>query len=229
MRTLTIGSLSLSAVALLVLAAGAAAQEAPPATLNAVEMRQLIARGEPGDHARLSAHFAALADRDAAEGKRHGAMSQGAGGSPTRDQTASLRAHCTQLAKLNAESAVTLRELATHHQRLAVGASSVAPTTGTKYHEGAGASVPTELELIALAANARTSADHRSLETYFLTQAKRHTSAADDHSAMAGAYRSARITGAAVHCDRLVALSRDSAKQAAEAAAVHKQLGGAAR
>jgi len=32
-----------------------------------------------------------------------------------------------------------------------------------------------------------------------------------------------------VHCDRLVELSRDSAKEATEAAAMHKQLAGVTR
>ena len=39
----------------------------------------------------------------------------------------------------------------------------------------------------------------------------------------------ARLGEAAVHCDRLVTLSRDSAKEATEAAAMHKQLAGVAR
>ena len=46
---------------------------------------------------------------------------------------------------------------------------------------------------------------------------------------MAQAYRRTRIAQAAVHCDRLVALSRDSAKEATEAAAMHKELAGMGR
>jgi hypothetical protein len=47
--------------------------------------------------------------------------------------------------------------------------------------------------------------------------------------AMAQAYRGTRITQAAAHCDRLVTLSRDSAKEATAAAEMHKQLAGVAR
>jgi len=45
----------------------------------------------------------------------------------------------------------------------------------------------------------------------------------------AQAYRGTRIAQAAVHCDRLVTLSRDSAKEATAAAAMHKDLAGGAR
>jgi hypothetical protein len=41
---------------------------------------------------------------------------------------------------------------------------------------------------------------------------------------MAQAYRGTRIAQAAVHCDRLVTLSQDEAKEAAAAADMHKQL-----
>jgi hypothetical protein len=42
-------------------------------------------------------------------------------------------------------------------------------------------------------------------------------------------YRGTRIAQAAAHCDRLVTLSREEAKEATEAAAMHKQLAGLAR
>ena len=42
------------------LAPGAAAQDTSPAALNALEVKQLVARAEPSDHARLGAHFSAL-------------------------------------------------------------------------------------------------------------------------------------------------------------------------
>ena len=43
---------------------------------------------------------------------------------------------------------------------------------------------------------------------------------------MAQAYRGTRIAQAAVHHDRLVTLSRDTAKEANAAAAMHRQLAG---
>ena len=80
-----------------------------------------------------------------------------------------------------------------------------------------------------MAAKASTPAEHHGLEEYFLTSAKRYTAAEKEHAAMAAAYRGTRIAQAAVHCDRLIELSRDSAKEATEAAAMHKQLAGLTR
>ena len=42
-------------------------------------------------------------------------------------------------------------------------------------------------------------------------------------------YRGTRIAQAAVHCDVLVRLSRDAAKEATAAAEMHKQLAGVGR
>jgi hypothetical protein len=46
---------------------------------------------------------------------------------------------------------------------------------------------------------------------------------------MAQAYRGTRIAQAAVHCDRMVDLSREAAKEATTAAEMHKQLANVAR
>ena len=85
-----------------------------------------------------------------------------------------------------------------------------------------------------MAAKASTPADHRALEEYFLTLAKRYTGAAADHKAMASAYRGLPrspgwAAGAAAHCDRLVTLAEESANEAAGAAAMHRQLAGVGR
>ena len=85
-----------------------------------------------------------------------------------------------------------------------------------------------------MAAKASTPADHRALEEYFLTLAKRYTGEAADHKAMASAYRGLPrspgwAAGAAAHCDRLATLSGESANEAAGAAAMHKQLAGVGR
>jgi hypothetical protein len=140
-----------------------------------------------------------------------------------------MSAHCKRLADLNTQSATTVRELATYHQKLASGAAATPPAAGARFEGGAGARAPTDQELNAMAAKASTPADHRALEEYFLTLAKRYTAAANEHVATANTYRGTRIAQAAVHCDRLVTLSRDSAKEATEAAAMHKQLAGVAR
>jgi hypothetical protein len=46
---------------------------------------------------------------------------------------------------------------------------------------------------------------------------------------MAQSYRGTRIAQAAAHCDRIVALSRDAAKEATAAAEMHTQLANIAR
>ena len=80
-----------------------------------------------------------------------------------------------------------------------------------------------------MAAKARTPADHLALEEYFLTLAKRYTADANEHAAVAQSYRGTKIAQAAAHSDRLVALSRDSAKEATAAAAMHKAFANIAR
>jgi hypothetical protein len=229
MRTLTIRSLSLPVLVFLVLAGNAAAQNKSPALLNSLDVQQLVKRAEPGDHARLAAHFTALADGYAAEARRHTSMSQSFVGNPSRNLGTGMSAHCKHLADLNTQSVTELRELATYHQKLASGAAATPPGAGARFEGGAGAPVPTDRELNAMAAKASTPADHRALEEYFQTLAKRYTADANEHVAMANTYRGTRIAQAAVHCDRLVALSRDEAKEATEAAAMHKQLAGVAR
>ena len=130
---------------------------------------------------------------------------------------------------LNTQSATTLRELATYHQKLASGAAATPPAGGGRFEGGAGAHAPTDQELNAMAAKAGTPADHHALEEYFLTLAKRYTAEANEHAAVANTYRGTRIAQAAVHHDRLAGLSRDEAKEATAAAEMHKQLAGIAR
>jgi hypothetical protein len=229
MRTIHIGSLSLAAVAVLTMVGTAAAQDKSSGVLNRLEVQQLVARAEPGDHARLSVHFAALGDRYAAEAKRHVSMSQSFGGNPNRNLGTGMSAHCKRLADLNTQSATTVRELATYHGKLGSGVPATPPRGGARFESGAGAPEPTEKELNALATKARTPSEHRALEEYFLTLAKRYTAEANEHATMAQTYRGTRIAQAAVHHDRLAALARDSAKEANEGAAMHKQLASVAR
>src|SRR5262245_1363251 len=92
-----------------------------------------------------------------------------------------------------------------------------------------GAPEPTEKELNAMAAKAGTHSEHKALEEYFLTLAKRYTTEATEHVALAQAYRGTKIAQASVHHDRLAALARDSAKEATAAAEMHKQLADVAR
>ena len=229
MRTIQIRSLSLAAFAFLAFAGNAAAQDKSPALLNSLEVQQLVKRSEPGDNARLAAHFTALADSYVAEAKRHTSMAQSFVGNPSRNLGTGMSAHCKQLADLNTKSAFELRELATYHQKLASGAAATPPTGSARFEGGAGARVPTDQELNALAAKAGSPADHHALEEYFRTLAKRYTTDATEHAATANTYRGTKIAQAAVHCDSLVRLSKDEAKEATAAADMHKQLAGVAR
>ena len=59
--------------------------------LNALELRQLVERAEPADHARLSAHFGALAERYATEAQQHERMAQASNGQAGKSSNADLR------------------------------------------------------------------------------------------------------------------------------------------
>jgi hypothetical protein len=229
MRTIHIRSWLPVALAILAVAGSAAAQEKSPALLNTLEVQQLVKRAEPGDNARLAAHFTGLAERYAAEATRHTSMAQSFAGNPSRNLGTGMSAHCRQLADLNTQAAATVRELAAYHEKLASGAAATRPPAGARFEGGAGAPEPTDQELKALAAKAGTPAEHHALEEYFLTLAKRYTADAKEHAATASTYRGTRIAQAAVHCDHLAALARQEAKEATDAAAMHKQLAGVAR
>jgi hypothetical protein len=229
MRTIHIRLLSFVPLAFLVLAGNTAAQVKSPALLNTLEVQQLVKRAEPGDNARLAAHFTALADRYVAEAKRHTSMAQSFVGNPSRGLGTGMSAHCKRLADLNTQSGTELRELAAYHQKLASGVTATPPTAGARFEGGTGASAPTDQELKAMASKAGTPSDHRALEEYFLTLAKRYTADATEHATTANTSRGTKIAQAAVHCDNLVRQSKDAAKEATEAAAMHKQFAGIGR
>ena len=229
MKTVHLRPLAIAEVAFVAMAGSVTAQHKPATTLNTLEVRQLVARAEPADHVRLTAHFSALADRYAAEAKRHISMSQSFIGNPSRNLGTGMSAHCKRLADLNAQSATTVRELATYHEKLATGVPVSPPRDAARFQAGAGAPEPTEKELNALAERASTPAEHRAPEEYFLTLAKRYTNEANEHVTLAQTYRGTRIAQAAVHHHGLAGLSRDAAKEATAAAEMHKGLAGVAR
>ena len=103
------------------------------------------------------------------------------------------------------------------------------PRDGARFQGGAGAPQPNERELNALAAKAGTPAEHRALEEYFLTLAKRYATAADEHVILSQTYRGTTIAQASAIHDHLTRLARDSAKEATAAAEMHKQLATVAR
>jgi hypothetical protein len=229
MRTILMWMVAGVALALAAPANTATAQPGSP-ILNALEVQKLVASTDPADRARLSAHFAALADGYTREAARHNAMAQAFIEAPTRRKPAMTAAdHCQRLAALNQQSAETLRELADYHEKRATRASATPPKGAEQFQAGAGAPEPSEGELIALAASASTPADHLALETYFRAAARRYREAVSEHTSMAQAYQGTRIAQVAIDCDRLVRLSRDEAKEATAAAEMHKQLAAVGR
>jgi hypothetical protein len=175
MRTISMAMGASAALVLTTLANTATAQTGSSPILNSLEVRTLAASTDPADNARLSAHFAALADRYARDATRHNAMAQAFVASPTRRTPANSAAdHCQRLATLNRQSADTLRELATYHDKRAAGTQSTPPRGAARFQAGAGAPEPADDGLSALAAKAGTPADHRALEEYFAAAAKRY-------------------------------------------------------
>jgi hypothetical protein len=196
--------------------------------LTTIEVRQLVTSTAPRDQAKLAAHFTALAARHAAEAATHRTMAKAYPGNP-RGGGREMLVHCQHLAALESKIATTLRELATHHAALASGAASTVPAGGAKYQAGAGAHQPSDAELAALAATAASTADHRTLQDYFLTLATRGEAEAGEHAALAASYRTTKTVAAmAPHCDRLAQEIRAVAREARAAASMHGTLAASA-
>jgi hypothetical protein len=216
-------------LATLTVSSQAVAQTTPPSLLSDVEVRQLIARGAPSDHARLGEHFTILAQRYEADARRHESMGRAFSGNPKLAAAAtSLREHCRQLSTRNLESAATLRELIAHHTKRASGEPSAHPTNAERFEDGAGAPAPSDETLMRLAGEADTTSDHRVLEQYFTTLATRYEQEAKRSTAFAASWRAGGSKnpgafGLAAHWDRLARQQRAAAVEARAAAALHKQ------
>jgi len=225
MRTIHLRTTVIAGLALLGLVAGAAAQEREN-LLTSIEVKHLVASAQPGDYARLRDHFAALADKYTTEARRDTAAARTLTGNPNRRSGAAPGSKFTRLAERATESAATTRELAAYYSQLAAGMPSMAPANSARFVAGEGAPAPTDAQLRELAAGARTPADHRSLEEYYLTLAGNHTTAAGRHQTMARSYRASGIRSLdpAIHCDRMAKVSREAANKARAAAAEHGQL-----
>jgi hypothetical protein len=111
---------------------------------------------------------------------------------------------------------------------LAVAATAAYADQGATPAEGL-----TPKQVQELVANAKTSADHLTLQTHFLALAAKYEADADNHVAEAKAYRknpSFRDTkspggpGTATHCERFADLTRQAAKEARELAAMHERM-----
>lgn len=210
-------------------ASNLSAQSTPSASLSEADVRQLIVRGEPADHTRLSAHFATMAQRYATEAKRHESMGQAfAGNTKLAHIATSQREHCRQLSVRNLESAATLRELAAHHTKLAAGAASEPPKGSERFEAGGDARVPTDAELTRLAATAETAADHRALEGYFASLAARYERESKESAAYSlswrGMSKNPSAPTLAANWELLARQQRESATEARAAAGMHKDL-----
>ena len=206
----------------------AVAQSPSASMLTAAQVRELVARAEPADHARLRAHFEALSARYEADAKRHSNVGRAFTANPNRRSAANPTRHHERLAELATQEAATTRELATHHGQLAVGVPSVAPPDSERFDRGEGAlALLPEAQLIALAGKANTPAEHGALQEHYLALAAQYESQTADHLAMGRMYRAnpnRRGADPATHCDRLVRLSREAAGEARAIAAEHEQM-----
>ena len=219
-------STAVAAAALITLASArsVAAQERPPGLLNTLDVRTLVARGNPVDNDRLVVHFRVLWDRYLTEAEQHDSMARNIMGNPNRPSGGGATQYCKQLATLNRQSAKTVRELALYHKALAEGTPASLPAGAARFQGGADAPEPTEQELDALSAQAHTRTDHLALEEYFRMRAKRYASDARAHVTMSLNYRGGRLAQAAVHHDRLAEAARQAARDATRTADIHGQL-----
>jgi hypothetical protein len=219
--------LLIAAAAMLAVASPLAAQTSS-GVLNSLEVKRLVSEDTPAANATLARHFAALADKYAAEAAAHTAMASAYSGNPNHSLSSSMGLHCKKLAELATESAKSAREMVTYHNGLAAGATPEPPKGATAFDAGKGAPAPTPADVKRLAAAAHNPSDHHALEEYFLTLAKQKTAEASEHATMANTFRvSGQRRGsefAAMHCDSLAKLARDAAKEATASAELHRQL-----
>ena len=197
------------------------------ALLTSIDVKRLVANDRPGDHARLRDHFAALADKYTADARRDRQLARTLTGNPNHPPAVAPGVRWTKLADSAEASAVTLRELSAHHDRLAAGRRSDAPPNSARFEAGYGAPAPSEAYVQQLASGARTRADHLNLADYFTALAETETNKARTQTAAAQAYRgpiSRPGSGAASHYDLMAERFRDKANQARAQAAKHRQL-----
>jgi hypothetical protein len=191
--------------------------------LNKLDVRALVARGDPVDNDRLFVHFRVLLDRYLSEAERHESAARNFIGNPNRTFDGGTSEHCRRLAKANRQMAETVRELALYHRHLADGAPATLPSGGARFQTGTGAPDPTEEELKAWAARAHSRTDHLALAEYLRMVAARYTRTANEHMMQALTYRGGRFAQAAVHHEHLSREAREAARRATMTAERHGQ------
>ena len=179
-------------------------------------LRQAMSATGAPDHAKLAAHYTALADRYAADSARHAEMAKGYSTNTSRAGGPDMRGHCVALANLNAGMETSARKLAKFHRDNAGAASNPAPS-GSGPMGGQMASHGN----IGEAEKAPAPSDQAAVAAYFNRLADRYAGDARMHDAMAAMYRTGRTAGMADHCERLARDARAAAKHAREAAAQH--------
>jgi hypothetical protein len=207
-----------------------AAQDQRTRVLTADNVRALIARGEPADHARLGLHFAALAEQYAAEARQHEASGKAyAGNTKLAHIAAAQAAHCRTLAERSRAAAQAFEELATAHTKAAKGAApaSLPEQTGHPAQSAAGREMP------RLAAAVDSKGDHLTLAKHFDDLGARYEREAAEHTAYAKSWRAttkiASAAAIAAHCDRAAAELLNLAREARATAAVHKEQADSAK
>ena len=212
---------SLFAVALTALVFGAHPEAQ---ILTSTEVHRAMETREPGDHAKLRAHFLALSARYAADADRHVTFARAAANVPRGAGAAGI-SHHERLAEIATESARITAELAFHHQALAAGLESTAPWGGEAFEAGAGApDIPSDLQLQKLSARAERPSEHGQVREYYLMLATQADADAKEHRAMARMYRvqSRANEPAAAQCERLVTLDLRAAREARAMAREHQ-------
>ena len=201
---------------------GMAGAQTSTGILNALALERLMASDMPADHAKVSAHFVALADRYTAEAAFHEQMAQSYTSNPTAKRSRDVNVHCEKLAKLNREAAGTARMLAEHHQKMAAGTAPSLPTAAEALASVAPA--PTPQQLTTLAATASSAADHKALAQYYRGLQTTYTAEAKEHSRLAMYYSGTKARADAAHCERLARLSKDAAVEAGLVADLHSGM-----
>lgn len=225
MRTIYFRAVAVAFAAAFALTAAASGQQPAPGILAAPQVREAVAGQQPADHAKLRAHFEALAARYDADARQHTAFAQAYAGNSRGGAAAA--AHHNRLAEAAKESAGIVRQLSTHHGQLGAGVTSTPPKGGERFERGAGApATPTRQQLLVLAARAQTPTEHGQLAEYYSMQIAGYQADARDHRAMAQGYQGLNRpnVAAVAHCERLVALANDAVKETQALIDEHRKL-----
>ena len=202
-----------------------AAAQSSPSVMNKLELQKLVAAETPIAHLRLAAHFDAVADQYLEEAAAHRDVAVVYKANANRSAATTAADSSARRAAGATTWAARARALARYHVAVAAGWDAVLPVGATALHSGYGAPEPTTAELRALARAARTRGDHLALREYYATLARKKAAEADNHLAMASAYRAGVRNGSydpAAMYERLASAAQKAAKEATLAAERHE-------